>query len=230
MTRKGASFPQAGFLSVIAGLVEGTPGDWLHLPSIPRWGPGGRFMPPQQFLHGGQVAGHHGGGHAQHHNEMSVAGIVRPEDALWADAYGDLHGIQRAGASVGDGQAVIQIGGLRFLTQKNRILDVSLAVGRQGLPPWNPSGFPEPVPEWLRAGTCVREFEDCLPPGLLKAFGFSFYEGRHDYQGNSWPAYGEGGFPREWEAGKRGKRPFRRGFFDTMAAEEPAFRLFLQRE
>lgn len=41
---------------------------------------------------------------------------------------------------------------------------------------------------------------------------------------------GKEAFPREWEAEKRGKRPFRRGFFDTMAAEEPAFRLFLQRE
>ena len=41
---------------------------------------------------------------------------------------------------------------------------------------------------------------------------------------------GKEAFPREWEAGKRGKRPFRRGFFDTMAAEEPAFRLSLQRE
>ena len=30
---------------------------------------------------------------------------------------------------------------------------------------------------------------------------------------------GKEAFPREWEAGKRGKRPFRRGFFDTMAAE-----------
>lgn len=36
----------------------------------------------------------------------------------------DLHGVQRAGAPVGDGQAVVQIGGLRFLAQKDRILDV----------------------------------------------------------------------------------------------------------
>lgn len=30
--------------------------------------------------------------------------------------------------------------------------------------------------------------------------------------------------------GKRGRKPFRRGFFDTIAAEEPSFRLFLRRE
>ena len=126
MTRKGASFPQAGFsCPSLQGLLKGRQEAGFISRPFPIGAQGGVFMPPQQFLHGGQVAGHHGGGHAQHHNEMSVAGIVRPEDALWADAYGDLHGIQRAGASVGDGQAVIQIGGLRFLTQKNRILDVS---------------------------------------------------------------------------------------------------------
>ena len=81
-------------------------------------------MPPQQLLHGGQVAGHHGGGNAQHDDEMGVAGVVRPEDAFRAEAHGNLHGIQGAGASVGDGQPVVQVGGLRFLAQEDGILDM----------------------------------------------------------------------------------------------------------
>lgn len=81
-------------------------------------------MPAQQLLHGGQVTGDHNSRDAQHDNEVGGLGAIRPADALRADAYGDVHGIQGRGAAVRYRQPVVQIGGLRFFTQEHGILDM----------------------------------------------------------------------------------------------------------